>query len=86
MRTTREMRKLASVLLKGAADSRFYSWDLRQAADVHNARLYPLLTLLLDRGWITDGYDPSPADESNDDQPQHWYALTDLGRHELSKT
>lgn len=80
------MRKLKTALLAKDADTRFYTWDLREAAGLHNARLYPLLVLLKQRGWITDGYDPSPADESDDAQPQHWYALTDLGRHELSKT
>jgi DNA-binding PadR family transcriptional regulator len=76
------MRKLKTVLLAGAVDTRFYSWDLRQAAHLHNARLYELLVLFKQRGWLTDGWDePEPGD----DQPQHWYVLTDLGRRELAR-
>jgi len=80
MRSTREMRRLAAVLLAGAAEARFYGADLRRAARVHSRRLYPLLTLLLQRGWITDGWDePSPA------EAQRYYVLTDVGRRELAK-
>ncbi|WP_410640934.1 helix-turn-helix transcriptional regulator [Amycolatopsis sp. lyj-346] len=80
MRSTREMRRLAAVLLAGAADARFHGDDLRRAANVQSRRLYPLLTLLLERGWVTDGWDdPSSA------EPQRHYVLTDVGRRELAR-
>ncbi|RSM41473.1 hypothetical protein DMA12_24455 [Amycolatopsis balhimycina DSM 5908] len=80
MRSTREMRKLAAVLLAGTAEARFYGDDLRRATHVHRRRLYPLLTLLLERGWLTDGWDgPAPA------EPKRYFVLTDVGRRELAR-
>ncbi|MEV8615706.1 hypothetical protein AB0383_48775 [Amycolatopsis sp. NPDC051373] len=82
MKSRRDMRKLKTALLARAAGTRFYSWDLRKAASLHNARLYELIVLFTQRGWLTDGYDePKPGD----DQPKHWYELTDLGRRELTR-
>ena len=74
------MRRLAAVLLAGADDARFSGEELRGAADLHGRRLNPLLKLLLDRGWLADGWDgPTPADA------QRYYVLTDTGRRELSR-
>ncbi|WP_290055675.1 helix-turn-helix transcriptional regulator [Amycolatopsis solani] len=80
MRSTREVRRLAAVLLAGDADSRFYGEDLREAAHMHSNRLYPLLTLWLERGWVTDGWDGPSLDGS-----KRYYVLTDVGRRELDK-
>ncbi|HEY3478722.1 MAG TPA: helix-turn-helix transcriptional regulator [Amycolatopsis sp.] len=80
MRSTREMRKLASVLLAGTAESRFKGEDLRRAAQLHSTRLYPLLTRLLQRGWLTEGWD----DDSSVDA-HRYYVLTDVGRRELAR-
>lgn len=82
MKSRRDTRKLKTALLAGAAGTRFYSGDLRQAASLHNARLYPLLVLFEQRGWITNGWDEPEAGE---DQPRPWYVLTDLGRRELTR-
>jgi DNA-binding PadR family transcriptional regulator len=82
MRSTQEMRRLATVLLAGSVETRFYSGDLRRAARMHSRRLYPLVTLLLERGWLADEWD-EPAPETP--QPQRYYMLTDLGRQELAK-
>ena len=80
MRSTREMRRLAAVLLAGADEARFSSEDLRDAANLHSSRLNPLLALLLERGWLADGWDqPSPA------EAQRYYVLTDVGRRELTR-
>lgn len=78
MRSTREMRRLAAVLLAGAAEARFYPEDLRRAAQVHSRRLYPLLNTLEQRGWLTDGWDEP-------DKTRRYYMLTDVGRRELGR-
>jgi DNA-binding PadR family transcriptional regulator len=74
------MRRLAGVLLAGATEVRFYGEDLRRAAHVHSRRLYPLLTPLLERGWLADRWD-----ESSPAQAKRYYVLTDVGRRELAK-
>ncbi|GAB3154320.1 hypothetical protein GCM10027258_58000 [Amycolatopsis stemonae] len=78
MRSNREMRRLAAVLLAGAAKARFYPEDLRRDAQVHSRRLYPLLNKLQDRGWLTDGWDEP-------DKIHRYYVLTDEGRRELAR-
>ena len=80
MRSTREMRRLATVLLAGDAEARFHSEELRSAAHVPNRRLVPMLTLLLQRGWLAEGWD-----ELSTTKPPRYYVLTDLGRHELAR-
>ncbi len=82
---TRDTRRLASTLLTEAEDHRFSASELRQATRMHNARLYPLLEQWLDRGWITDDYDPSPHDAPEQPQPLHYYLVTELGRRELAR-
>ncbi|MFD9963645.1 hypothetical protein [Amycolatopsis sp. NPDC058986] len=80
MRSTREMRRLAAVLLAGDDDARFYGGFLRRAANVHSPRLNLMLTTLLQRSWLTDGWDePSQAGG------QRYYTLTEAGRRELAR-
>jgi PadR family transcriptional regulator PadR len=74
------MRRLAAVLLAGAAEARFKGEELRRAAQLHSTRLYPLLTRLLERGWLADGWDGSSPAEA-----QRYYVLTDVGRRELAR-
>lgn len=76
------MRKLKTVFLARAVGTRFYSQDLRNAAGLHNARLYPLLVLFEQRGWLTNGWD---APEAGEAQSRPWYTLTELGRRELTR-
>jgi DNA-binding PadR family transcriptional regulator len=72
------MRKLAAVLLAGAAETRFSAEDLRRATRVHSRRLYPMLATLEQRGWLTDGWE-DPA------KTQRYYVLTEDGRRELTR-
>ncbi|QYN26676.1 helix-turn-helix transcriptional regulator [Amycolatopsis sp. DSM 110486] len=78
MRTAREMDKLASAFLGGGQEARFSAADLRAAVGVHNARLYPLLQTMRQRGWITDEW------PKTDPFRPHCYMLTERGREELS--
>ncbi|MFF0148908.1 hypothetical protein ATK36_1943 [Amycolatopsis sulphurea] len=84
MRTTRKRRTPASALLAKTASTLGPAPSHRHAQRAP----VPLLTDLLDRGWIADGYYPSPHDAPGDgapDQPQHYYVVTDLGRTELAR-
>ncbi|WP_081655995.1 helix-turn-helix transcriptional regulator [Amycolatopsis vancoresmycina] len=78
MRSTREMRRLAAVLLAGAEKARFYPEDLRHAAQVHSNRLYPMLDKLKQRGWLKDEWDEP-------DKIHRYFVLTDDGRRGLAK-
>ena len=72
------MDKLAAAFLSGGTDARFSTADLRAAVGVHNARLYPLLEEMQQRGWITHEWcDTDPL------RPR-CYLLTAHGREELS--
>lgn len=61
---------------------RHWGYDLSKRAGVRSGVLYPLLTRLLDAGWLTDGWeDPSQLTERR--PPRRYYELTDSGRREL---
>lgn len=70
--------RLAAALLADP-DARHYGYDLGKAAGVRTAVVYPLLTRMLDVGWLEDGWEPKPAGRP----PRRFYVLTDLGRAEL---
>ncbi len=72
------MDRLASTFLDGGPDARFSAVDLRAAAGLHNARLYPLLEEMQRHGWITHEVN------SSDLYRRHCYLLTERGRAELS--
>ena len=79
MRAAREMDRLASVFLIGGTSARFSATELRRDARLHNARLLPLLDEMKRLGWIAKEW--SEADPT---RAQCHYALTELGREELS--
>lgn len=72
------MDRLAAAFLSGGHGARFSAADLRDAVGLHNARLYPLLEKLWQRGWITDEW---PKEYP---MRPHVYLLTELGREALS--
>ncbi|HWD05502.1 MAG TPA: helix-turn-helix transcriptional regulator [Amycolatopsis sp.] len=82
MKSRRDTRKLTTALLASASGTRFHAGELREATGLHNARLYPLLVLFEQRGWLANGWDES---ESDAEQPRPWYTLTDLGRRKLAR-
>lgn len=59
-----------------------WGYDLSKRSGVRSGVLYPLLTRMLDEGWLSDGWeDPETLDRKR--PPRRYYELTDTGRLEL---
>jgi PadR family transcriptional regulator PadR len=61
---------------------RFWGYDLSRRAHVRSGVLYPMLTRMLDDGWLTDGWE-EPAEIREKRPPRRYYELTDRGRRGL---
>lgn len=58
---------------------RHWGYQLSKTSGVRSGVLYPILTRLLDAGWLTDGWeDPSAITAKR--PPRRYYELTDEGR------
>jgi PadR family transcriptional regulator PadR len=61
---------------------RHWGYDLSKRSGVRSGVLYPMLTRMLDEGWLTDGWeDPNTITEKR--PPRRYYELTDAGKLEL---
>ncbi len=78
MRKTHALIQVAMALLDEPT-SRHWGYELSRKAGVRSGVMYPLLTRLLDEGWLTDGWeDPNTIREKR--PPRRYYELTDKGR------
>lgn len=83
VRVTRNLVKVATVLL-ATPDDRHWGYQTSRRAGVRSGALYPMLTRLLEYGWLTDGWeDPRTLTERR--PPRRYYELTDIGRVELTR-
>lgn len=83
VRVTRNLVKVATVLM-AAPDERHWGYQTSRLAGVRSGALYPLLTRLLEYGWVTDGWeDPNTLTVRR--PPRRYYVLTDRGRVELTR-
>jgi PadR family transcriptional regulator PadR len=82
MRVTEPLVRVAAVLM---ADPRgqHYGYQTSKDAGVRSGVLYPLLSRMLDEGWLTDGWQ-HPEETVNGRPPRRYYELTDQGRAELA--
>jgi len=81
MRKTRSFVQVAAELLS-EPDSKHWGYDLIRRSGERSAVVYPMLTKMLNEGWLTDGWeDPTTITEKR--PPRRYYQLTDQGRHEL---
>lgn len=61
---------------------RHWGYELSKRSGVRSGVLYPMLTRMLDQGWLTDGWeDPNTITEKR--PPRRYYELTEAGRLEL---
>ncbi|TDD91964.1 PadR family transcriptional regulator [Saccharopolyspora karakumensis] len=80
----RKTHALVQVAMAFMADptGRHWGYDLTKRAGVRSGVLYPMLTRMLDEGWVSDGWeDPASIDRKR--PPRRYYELTDKGRLEL---
>jgi PadR family transcriptional regulator len=81
MRKTHALVQVAMVLLDDPA-SRRWGYELSKRSGVRSGVLYPMLTRMLDEGWLTDGWE-DPTSIQDKRPPRRYYALTSKGWREL---
>lgn len=75
------MIQVAMALLSDPT-SRHWGYELSKQAGVRSGVMYPLLTRMLDRGWLKDGWE-DPGDIQGKRPPRRYYELTDEGHLQL---
>jgi PadR family transcriptional regulator PadR len=81
MRTTHALVQVAMALLDDPT-GRHWGYELSKQASIRSGVMYPMLTRMLNEGWITDGWeDPNTITERR--PPRRYYRLTDKGLQEL---
>ncbi|WP_063016340.1 PadR family transcriptional regulator [Nocardia nova] len=84
MRKTRSLIQVAAVLLS-EPDARHWGYDLIKRSGERSAVVYPMLTKMLDEGWVVDGWE-DPATITEKRPPRRYYELTESGKRELGAT
>jgi len=80
----RKTHALVQVAIELMADptAKHWGYELGKRAGVRSGVLYPMLTRMLDAGWLTDGWeDPATIQEKR--PPRRYYELTNEGRLQL---
>lgn len=78
MRKTHALVQVAMALLDDPT-SQHWGYELSKQAGVRSGVLYPMLTRMLNEGWVEDGWeDPTTIREKR--PPRRYYELTDEGR------
>jgi PadR family transcriptional regulator PadR len=83
MRMTHALVQVAMVLLDDR-DGRHWGYELSKRSGVRSGVLYPMLTRMLDEGWVQDGWE-DPTTIRDKRPPRRYYELTDKGRKELGE-
>jgi PadR family transcriptional regulator, regulatory protein PadR len=82
MRRTARLAEVAAALLEEPY-GRHWGYKLMRSSGVRAGVLYPMLTRMLEEGWVTDGWEDR-AQIAEKRPPRRYYELTDLGRRELA--
>jgi PadR family transcriptional regulator PadR len=77
MRKTHALVQVALALLDAPA-SRHWGYELSKQTGVRSGVLYPMLTRLLDEGWLADGWE-DPTTIRDKRPPRRYYELTEKG-------
>ena len=80
MRVTYSLVLVAVQLMSDQA-GKHWGYELSRRSGVRTGVLYPILSRMLQRGWLTDGWES--ADEAVGRRARRYYELTDVGRREL---
>lgn len=76
MRRTHALVQVAATLLDEPR-GKHWGYDIGEKAGVRSGALYPMLTRLLDEGWLTDGWEDPTTIHGR--PPRRYYEITDLG-------
>ena len=71
-----------AVALMEDPDGQHWGYETAKRAGVKSGVLYPMLTRMLDDGWLTDGWE-DPASITDRRPPRRYYKLTETGKREL---
>jgi PadR family transcriptional regulator PadR len=78
VRKTHALVQVAIAMLNDPT-GRHWGYQLSKASGVRSGVLYPILTRMLDEGWLVDGWeDPNKIKIKR--PPRRYYELTDEGR------
>lgn len=79
MRRTKNFLAVTAALMANP-DGRHWGYELSRASGVRSGAMYPMLSKLLDLGWLTDGWETPTGGRP----PRRYYELTDTGRDSLA--
>src|SRR5687768_17219913 len=71
-----------AIALMEEPDDRHWGYELSKRSGVRSGVLYPMLTRMLNDGWLTDGWE-DPATITDKRPPRRYYELTETGKREL---
>jgi PadR family transcriptional regulator PadR len=60
-------------------DSRYYGYPLSRKSGVSSGVVYPVLSKMLDEGWLSCGWETEAELGGAKRPPRRWYRLTDTG-------
>ncbi|WP_028933542.1 PadR family transcriptional regulator [Pseudonocardia spinosispora] len=80
MRQSKQLVAVAISLMRDP-NRHVYGYELGKESGVRSGVLYPMLTRLLEAGWLSDGWEDQR--EVHGRPPRRYYELTDAGRMEL---
>ena len=78
MRRTHALIQVAMALL-GDPSAKHWGYELSKTAGIRSGVMYPVLTRMLNEGWLADGWEDAAA-TGGKRPPRRYYELTDEGR------
>ena len=79
MRRTRALIAVAAAFMSDPS-GRHWGYDLSKRSGVRSGVMYPLLSRMLDEGWLADGWEDQPQVGRAKRPPRRYYELTNDGR------
>ena len=71
---------LVAMSLLDDPNGRHWGYALSQASGVRSGVMYPILTRMLDEGWLEDGWEDESVTAVEGRPPRRYYVLTDEGK------
>jgi PadR family transcriptional regulator PadR len=76
MRKTHALVQVAATMLEDP-DGKHWGYQTSKRSGIRSGVLYPILSRMLDEGWVTDGWEDPNTIEGR--PPRRYYELTSLG-------
>jgi PadR family transcriptional regulator, regulatory protein PadR len=78
MRKTHALVQVAVALMEDPK-GKHWGYDTARKAGVRSGVLYPILSRMLDEGWLTDGWENAGLAAAEGRPPRRYYEITSLG-------